>query len=324
MRNINQDIKECQFKKMYLLYGTEGYLRKQYRDKIRTAICGDDTMNYAYFEGKGINVDEVISIADTMPFFAERRLVVIENSGFFKNANEKMVDYIDQLPESTILLFVEEEADKRGKLFKKVKELGYVCELSEQSPAILAKWISGMVRAEQKQMSNGAIEYLLAATGTDMNYISTEMEKLFSYTIGKDEITIEDINAVGTTMIVSKVFEMIDAMGSKNRRKALKLYYDMIETKEPPMRILYMMSRQFNIMLQVWELRKNGMDGKEIASKLSMQPFVVNKAIHQIEKFKVRSVIHALEECIRVDEDVKNGKLDDKIGVEMILVRYSS
>jgi DNA polymerase-3 subunit delta len=324
MRNINEDIKNHQFKKIYLLYGEEGYLKKQYRDRLKKAVCGEDTMNYAYFEGKGINVNEVIAMADTMPFFAEQRLVVVENSGFFKNTNEKLSEYIGQIPDSTVMVFVEEETDKRSKLFKKAKETGYVCEMAKQTPAILSKWALQIVHQAGKSITSDTMDYFLAAAGNDMNHISMELEKLITYTMDRDVITKEDINEICTVLTVSKIFDMIDAMGSKNRKKALDLYYDMIEVKEPPMRILYMLSRQFNLMLQAKELREHGVGAKELAAKMGVAPFVANKALHQSEKFHGTLIKQALTECLKVEEDVKNGRLEDKIAVELILIRYAS
>ena len=85
MQTLNQDIKEKTFKRVYLLFGDEPFLVNSYKKRLREAIAGDDTMNYNYFEGKGQDVKEIISLADTMPFFAERRLVLIDGSGFFKS-----------------------------------------------------------------------------------------------------------------------------------------------------------------------------------------------------------------------------------------------
>ena len=74
MKTLNEDIKTGNFKPVYLLYGEEAYLKKQYRDRITKAIFPDgDTVNYAYYEGKGINPGELIDLAETMPFFADRR-----------------------------------------------------------------------------------------------------------------------------------------------------------------------------------------------------------------------------------------------------------
>lgn len=324
MRNINQDIKDQTYKRIYLLYGDEAYLRRQYKDRLKQGICGDDTMNYSYFEGKSAKAEEIMAMLDTMPFFADRRLVVIENSGFFKSANEKLLEYLPQIPDTAVAVFVEEEIDKRSKMFKKVKELGYICELSQQKLAVLEKWINGLLKAEGKKMNGPALDYFLAVCGNDMNHISSELEKLISYTGDREIITIDDMNEICSTVTVSKIFDMIDAMGNKNRTKTLSLYYDMIEVKEPPMRILYMLSRQFNIMLGAGELAAGGMNAKEIAAKMGLAPFVVNKALGQTGKFKSSDLKNALRECIGVEEDVKNGKMEDKIGVEMILVKYAS
>ena len=91
MKSINEDIKSGTFKQAYLLYGEEAYLKKQYKDKITEAMFPDgDRMNYAYYEGKGINPGELIDLAETMPFFAERRLIVVENSGFLKRRRRSL------------------------------------------------------------------------------------------------------------------------------------------------------------------------------------------------------------------------------------------
>ena len=69
MKSLNEDLKTGQFKQIYLLYGEESYLKKQYKDKLTKAMIPEgDTMNYAYYEGKGINVKEVIDLSETMPF----------------------------------------------------------------------------------------------------------------------------------------------------------------------------------------------------------------------------------------------------------------
>ena len=100
MQTINEDIKNGTFKPVYLLYGEEAFLKQSYKKKLRAAITGDDTMNYNYFEGKGLDVNELISLADTMPFFSERRLILIEDSGFFKTSSEALAEYLPTRPAS--------------------------------------------------------------------------------------------------------------------------------------------------------------------------------------------------------------------------------
>ena len=104
MQTLNQDIKSGEFKQIYLLYGEEAFLKSSYKNRLKEAIIGDDTMNFARFEGKGLDVDELIRLADTMPFFAERRLILIEDSGFFKTASDALVQYLPSMPDIRLLV----------------------------------------------------------------------------------------------------------------------------------------------------------------------------------------------------------------------------
>lgn len=125
MKTIDEDIRNGQFQSVYLLCGEEAYLKKQYEDKLKRAMADpDDSMNFSAYEGKGINPKEVIDLAETLPFFADRRVILIENSGFFKNSCEELAEYMPQIPETTHFIFVEDEIDKRSKLYKAVKMPG--------------------------------------------------------------------------------------------------------------------------------------------------------------------------------------------------------
>ena len=259
MKSLNEDIKTGNFKSVYLLYGEEAYLKKQYKDKITKAIFPDgDTVNYAYYEGKGINPGELIDLAETMPFFAKRRLIVVENSGFFKNACPDLADYIKTMPDTACFVFVENEADKRGKMYKAVKNKGRIVEMTRQDEKTLLYWIAGNVKREGYKIREQTARYLLSVTGTDMENLEQELEKLFSYCMGKEEIEIADIEAICTTQITNKIFEMVEAVAGKNQKKALDYYYDLLALKEPPMRILFLIAKQFNQLLQVKELAGKG------------------------------------------------------------------
>ena len=128
MNRINEDIKTGQLKQIYLLYGEEAYLRKQYRDRIREALIGDDAMNYRCYEGKNIPVGEVIDLAETLPFFAQRRLIVLMDSGLFKSGGEQLAEYLANPAPGTFFVFVETEVDKRSRLYKTVSKEGYAAE----------------------------------------------------------------------------------------------------------------------------------------------------------------------------------------------------
>ena len=325
MKSLNEDLKTGQLKQVYLLFGEEGYLKRQYRDRLTRALLPEgDTMNYACYEGKGTEIREVIDLAETMPFFAERRLIVFENTGFFKSGGNDLADYIKEMPESACFLFVENEVDKRSRLYKTVKAKGRAVELGFQDEGTLKRWVAGLVRNENRQAGEQMIAYFLNKTGTDMENITKELEKLFCYTLGRDTITKEDVDAVCVTQISNHIFDMVDAVAQKKQRRALELYYDLLALKEPPMRILFLMIRQYRILLQVKGLLKSGYGRKEIASKAGLHPFVAGKYMDQAKHFPTRELRAILEEGAVLEQSVKTGKLTDHLAVELFLVKYSS
>ena len=321
MQVLNQDIKERTFKSVYLLFGEESFLKTSYKNRLKNAVIGDDTMNFSGFAGKGLDLDEVIRMADTMPFFTEYRLILIEDSGFFKNAADKLVEYLPTMPDTTCLLFVESEVDKRNRLYKKVKELGYAAEMKRQDTAQLAKWAGTILAKEGKKITSRTMDVFLSMTGDDMEHIRMELEKLISYTLGRDVITEADIEAICTVRVTSKVFDMVSAIVNRNPRKAMDLYEDLLTLKEPPMRILFLIARQFNQLLQVKELLGRGMDRSGIAARLKMQPFVVGKVIPQAKQFSREQILSYVKFCVDTEEAVKSGRLQDRLAVELLITK---
>lgn len=324
MKSLNEDIKTGQFKNVYLLFGEEDYLKKQYKNRLTGAMLPDgDTMNYAYYEGKGIPVAEIIDLAETMPFFAERRLIVIENSNFFKSAASELADYIKGMPETACFLFVENEVDKRNKLYKAVKDKGRIVELGRQDEKTLVMWLAGQMKREGKKVQESTLKYLLSKTGTDMENLEKELDKLFCYTIEREEIFAEDVDAICTEQITNKIFEMVEAVANKQQKKALDYYYDLLALKEPPMRILYLLTRQFRLLLEVQALVKRGYGKKQVAETVGIHPFVAGKYMEQCRNFKREELRTIMEEAAELEESVKTGRLNDTMSVEIFIVKHS-
>lgn len=325
MKNLNEDLKSGQFKQVYLLYGEEAYLKKQYKARfIKAMLPEGDTMNYACYEGKNTDIREVIDLAETLPFFAERRLIVFEDTGFFKSSGGDLADYIGEMPDTTYFIFIENEVDKRSKLYKAVKAKGYIAELGIQDESTLRRWIQGLAAKEGRQMAPADITYFLNKVGTDMENITKELEKLFCYVIDRDKLTREDIDAVCTTQITNHIFEMVNAVAAKQQRRALDLYYDLLALKEPPMRILFLLIREYRMLFQVKALMQQGCTKKEIAARAGIHPFAAGRYMEQAKKFRLEELRDVMEEGADTEERVKTGFLTDSLAVELFLVKHSA
>lgn len=324
MKTIDNDIKRQEFKKVYLLYGEERYLIRQYRDKLKNAMASpDDTMNFSSFEGDDINVKEIIDLAETLPFFADRRVILIEDSKLCKKGGDELGEYMENLPESTYFIFVEDEVDKRSKLFKAVGKCGNAIEFTKQTDETLMKWIGGRISKEGKNITQAAYQSFISKTGTDMQNIEKELEKLLCFCMDKEVIEPEDVEAITTEQLSNKVFEMVDAIASHRQKHAMDLYYDLLSLKEAPMRILFLITRQFQILLTVKVMGNQGFGNKEIASKAGCPEWAVRKYQGQAKAFTLDQIKQAIEDGVKFEEAVKTGKMNDQMAVELFIVQYS-
>ena len=325
MQKLNEEIKTGEFRQVYLLLGEEAYLRNQYRDKLKKALLGDgDAMNFHYFEGKDVSPGEVIDLAETMPFLAERRVLVLENTGLFAHGGEMLADYLKEPAPTAYFVFVEESAENRSKLYKAVTAKGRAVEFKTQDEAVLQRWILGILKKEGMNITGRDLAFFLEKTGSDMENIRGELEKLLCYCMGRDVVTAKDIEEICTKQISNQIFDMINAIAEKKQRKAMDLYYDLLTLKEPPMRILYLITRQFNMLLQVKELKNRGCDASTIGEKVGLAGFIARKYVAQAARFRTADLRRAVEDCVEAEEAVKTGKMNDVMSVELLIVRYSA
>lgn len=321
MQHIQNDIRQNTFKQAYLLHGEERYLKKQYTERLKNAMCaGDNQMNTHYYTGKDVPMGEIIDLAETMPFLAERRVIFISDSGLFKSGGEKLAEYLAAPSETTFFVFTESEVDKRSKLYKSVQTNGYVAEFKEQDEQTLKRWIAGILGKEGKKITENTVQLFLQKTGTDMENIQMELEKLICYCMDKEVVASEDVEAICTNRISNHIFDMINAIADGKTRLALQLYYDLLALKEPPMRILFLIARQCNLLLQVKELRARGYDSKAIAPKIGVPPFIAGKYITQAGRFKTSVLRNAVEQCVDAEEAVKSGRMNDLMSVEILIL----
>ncbi len=156
-----------------------------------------------------------------------------------------------------------------------------------------------------------------------MENIDKELEKLFCYTLGREIISEEDVEAICVGQTTNRIFEMVNKIAEKQQKQALDLYYDLLALKEPTMRILFLIARQFQILLMVKDLKRQGYDNKFIASKAKIPEFAVRRNFAQAGRFQTMQLKQAVADCVQAEEDVKTGNLNDRLAVELLIVKYS-
>ena len=326
MKNLINDIKTGEFRHVYLLCGSEDYLKRLYRGRLIDALMPDrNSMNFNTYSGEETEEGSVIDQAETMPFFADRRVICLDRTGFFKKSMVLLPGYVKHMPDYLYMIFTESEVDKRNGLYKAVKAAGRVALFGEQPESVLTAFVLKMLGAANLRIRKDDMDYLLLRTGSDMTHISIEVDKLINYCEGKGirDIGREEISAVVSERTENRIFDMVAAVTGGRRKEAMDLYADLLALKEPPMRILFLIGRQFNQLLIIREMNSQGAGVSEIAQKAGMPPFAVRRNLPLVRRYTEKQLRDAVRLCVDAETAVKTGVMGDRLSVELVLAQLS-
>ena len=330
LKELNKEIREGCPARSYLLYGSEPYLIRSYRKKICDSI-GDmsDSMNTGVYSGSKIDIKDLISTADTMPFFKERRLILVENSGFFSSSCDELADYLKDPSPATTFVFAEYGIDKKTvvktntRMYKAVSTLGKCIKLDSPDEDSLVTWTASLLAKSGKKIRTETVKRLMKRSGSDMNQLSREVEKLVCYTEGREVIEDSDVDEICTHTLEDRIFDMTEALTAKNADLAFELYYDMVSLKIKPLDILRQIAREYHMLLRVKELTKTVSSYREMSSILKVRYDVSESYMKRCRLYSMEFLQSTLDECLSLDRSVKSGMLDGALAVELFLSRYS-
>ena len=320
MNSIDEDIKNGSFARVYLLTGEEAYLRLQYRDKLKNVLCKPgDSLNVVSYSGKNVPVNEVIDFADTMPFMADKRVVFLEETSLFETSNDRLADYMKEIAETACIIFVQEKADKRVRLYKAIQKYGRVVELKKPDEKLLERWLLAKISQAGLSIRRSALESFMGRGYADMQTMNAELEKLISYCLDRGEIGAEDVEAVCSVKAEDKVFDMIEDIILGRRKEAFERYYDLLSLREPPVKILSLIGQQYLRLLTVKSLKSEGLSVDEIASKTGLRDFAVRKSLANAGRYDRAKLERILERCAFYENSVKSGRLIDVMSTELLI-----
>ena len=323
---LNEDLRNQDFRPMYLLYGVEEYLKLSYKKSFRKAFGGEEGLCYDFFDGAP-DVDVLIDTVRTFPmsFTGTGRLVIVQDSGWFKKTPpEKLTNFLadeKEYPETGHLMFIETEIDKRNKLYKIVSSRGFVCELGPQSEAQLSRWGARYLDNAGKKIRNSTMQLLLSMTGSRMDNIASELEKLIAYVGDREVIEDQDITTICSRNVEDQVFQMITELSLGNKEKAMQYYADLMLLQEAPMKILALMRRNFNQLLLAKESMDARMAPADGAKYTNVSPWIYKKLCEQARHYTKENLEEYLSDCYHYDAAIKNGNIADRTAVELLLCR---
>lgn len=333
---LEKKLNEQKLSSIYLFWGEEKYILDNCVRKIKK-LFGETVKGINYIQIDESNVQEIISDIETPAFGYNKKLIIAKNTCLFKKEGkrknveqeklkekiEKYInDNINEINESIVLVFIEEEADKSKMLETIEKNGGITCKFDEQKPLELQKRLKSVCDMYQVKIDNSTLQYFIECCGTNMQILINEIRKLIEFVGTGGIITKEAIDKLSIRQIESIIFDLTDNLGQKNVSKALDVLHNLIYTKEPIQKILITLYNHFKKLYIVKLcIRYN----EDILSSLKLKPnqtFLVNKYKNQSRLFSEENLETIINELIDLDYKYKIGLIDIDIGLEAILCAY--
>lgn len=320
--NLQKNVLE----KLYLLYGEEEYLVRFYAEKIEEAAKNSQLEPFYkdVFTGDA-PAGEIILAASTVPFLPGKRFILVRDSKLFaagrKNDSEIMADFLQHIPEDTIIVFTETDVDRRLKLFKKVSEVGCVVANDKQGTDALVKWLVRLAREKSLSLPSSVASAIVSTCGTSMTRLFFEMEKLTAYASKKGSIVAGDIAEICTPTLEARIFALTKALGARDAKTVLSHYGTMLRLKESPLMVLSMVIRQLRLILLYKLGSEKKIPRKKLAADLKVRDFVIDELSAHSGNFTKEQLFLLLESCLETDIKIKTGLISDVTGVEMLLVK---
>lgn len=327
---IKEQLKNNSFSQIYLFYGEEVLLKEHYIKKIKEKMIPPhiEGFNYYIFSKDSLDNSNIEDAIESLPVMSDYKLIYIKDSELFKNAKHSDSDFwvriMNDLPEYIHIIFDEKDVDKRNIIYKTVKKIGLFHEFKKDKLYDLINWTGRLAATYGRKITKENIRYLLENCDNGMINIKNEIIKLCSYCHDKDEITKNDIDNVCTKSIESKVFSLMDAIAQKDFKQVYSLLKDMKTLKESVIKIIAILAKQFSQILKVKLLIKKGESNAQIAKLVGIPPFAVRKYAKFSNKFSYNFLNSIIIKCSKTDIDIKNGKINDWVGLEILVFEINS
>lgn len=359
LAELKNQLKTGQLKNVYLFSGEERFLVDYYVGEIKKAVLGDDRegLNLIRFEGK-TEVGRIVDACDTFPIFASKKLVIVKNTNLLgvkkKSARERddeednssseeddgdesveteqesadsgnkaqdaLKQYIPSMPESTCLILLEDNIDKRLGAYKAIQKTGLHVHFGHQNPDELTNWVIRGFRQSGKSIAPDAAQYLVSISDPDMYALKNEIAKIVMYTGEKETVDRNDVRAVATVTIKSVIFDLMDAVAGRNPAKALVFLDDMLSLKEPEQKILAMISKQTGEILKLKLLMDRHFSLERINRYFpGKHPYAFRKLAEQAERADRVYLEHFLKKCADADTAYKSGRLSPRLSLELLV-----
>jgi DNA polymerase III subunit delta len=303
---------------VYLLLGDDEERKSRGVEKLR----GGRTVEA--YDASAIGPETLVSACNSFSLFGEGPFVVLKDLDAWNAAQKAViVHYLEDPSPGSDLILLGKKLGARERLLTAVKNSGEVHTFEQPTGKALVRWLVGHAKKLGLELPEDVAEDLTNRCSGDKMRLLQETEKLVLY-VGDGTVTQDDVAALCPPDVQSNIFAFVDSLAAGEQDKALRLLEDLIATGEPPLRLTFMIRRQFQLVARARALMERGIPRKEIASLLKVPPFVARKLEEQGRELDKEDLEGALAQIQGLESGLKGGSdLSDELQVELTVLGLS-
>ena len=265
---LRRELKEKRLAPLYLLFGAEDYLRDMAARRISDEALRGASLrefNEASFSLASVDVQQAIAAAEQLPMMAERRVVRITDFSKLREADEgALLRYLARPVESSVVIFIADELDKRRKLSKTLLDACVSVEFETLSDNELAVWARDHLKRLKAETDERTLRQIITLVGTSVRRLANELEKLATAALPSGFITMELVEAlVGHSRELSN-FELTDRLIAKDRKGALKTLRRLLDNDAEPVMLVGLIASNYHRLALAKELMSAGKPKEEV------------------------------------------------------------
>ncbi len=316
---------------LVLLYGADNYRSKKKLNEVvgRYKKIHQSGLNYLQFSEENFSLEKFQTAIESVSMFNEKKLFVFLNlfNKVLVPLTEQFQNYFErwnlkQSKDIIIVIYESDVLDEKNPLFKYLVKPPIFCQKFQPLSGFrLHQWIKKEFSKNDFQVDDSVISLLSSYLGNDLWALNNAIEKLILYQLsaGRKQILLESVKSLIESKIEADIFQMVEALGERNKEKAFNLLHKHLSLGENELYLLSMFIWQFRNLMQVKDLVEKNVPFSHLSKILKMHPFVIKKTYYQAKLFHLNELKKIYQRLLKIDQDVKTGQIESSLALDVFI-----
>lgn len=332
---LNKNIKNKKISNSYILCGIDEELIKESINNIIKPFVSNDGMdlNYIKMDGLTTDFDSIKNACETMPFFSDKKVVVIYRANFLKEKCDsegkklfsEIKEYLKDISETTILIMYyvfndKRENPKKNKKLMSLDKITNIVHIEKLKREGFVKKVSEIFKIQKAEIGNMEVRYFCEKVPSNLDIVKYEIDKLISYANGR-KIKKEDIDKLLPRKSEDDIFDLVDLISQRKIEKAMDMLDELLFKADQHMLIITSIEKQFKTLYDVKAYLNEGKSSSDLEKILRRPKFVCDKLSNLSKKFTRKQLEGLLRICLDTENVLKSSTVDKKTELEFLLIK---